>query len=67
METELKDRPADITTSVEAPSEQSEHAADLQSGRALIIQISAVQRVLRIYKPNNAAVTQAVSSLMETL
>jgi HD-GYP domain-containing protein (c-di-GMP phosphodiesterase class II) len=67
MGTELRDRPADLTTSAEAPSEQSEHAADLQSGRALMVQISAVQRVLRIYKPNNAAVTQAVSSLMETL
>jgi len=67
METELKARSADGVTTIEAPAEQSEHAADLQSARALIIQIAAVQRVLRIYKPNNAAVTLAVTALRETL
>jgi HD-GYP domain-containing protein (c-di-GMP phosphodiesterase class II) len=47
--------------------ERSEHLAELQTARALIVQIAAVQRLLRIYRPNNAAVSQAGESLMETL
>jgi HD-GYP domain-containing protein (c-di-GMP phosphodiesterase class II) len=47
--------------------ERSEHLADLQTARSLVTQIAAVQRLLRIYRPNNAAVGQAADSLMETL
>jgi HD-GYP domain-containing protein (c-di-GMP phosphodiesterase class II) len=47
--------------------DQSERSSDLQAARTLIFQVAAVQRLLRIYKPNNAAVTQAAASLMETL
>jgi HD-GYP domain-containing protein (c-di-GMP phosphodiesterase class II) len=47
--------------------DRAEHLADLQISRALIIQLSAVQRLLRIYRPNNAAVSQAGDSLMETM
>ena len=47
--------------------ERAEHCADLQTARTLVTQIAAVQRLLRIYRPNNAAVSQAGDSLMETL
>jgi len=47
--------------------DRAEHLADLQTARSLVIQVAAVQRLLRIYRPNNAAVSQAGDSLMETM
>jgi HD-GYP domain-containing protein (c-di-GMP phosphodiesterase class II) len=51
----------------ETTDERAERSADLQAARTLVVQIAAVQRLLRIYRPNNAAVTQAADSLMEIL
>jgi HD-GYP domain-containing protein (c-di-GMP phosphodiesterase class II) len=51
----------------EPADERSERTIDLQAARTLVIQTAAVQRLLRIYRPNNAAVIQAADSLMESL
>jgi HD-GYP domain-containing protein (c-di-GMP phosphodiesterase class II) len=51
----------------EADDDRTERSTDLQAARTLTTQIAAVQRLLRIYRPNNAAVIQAADSLMETL
>jgi hypothetical protein len=47
--------------------EQSDRSAELLAARSLIVQIAALQRLLRIYNLNNAAVTQAADSLIGNL
>jgi HD-GYP domain-containing protein (c-di-GMP phosphodiesterase class II) len=51
----------------EPADDREDRNADLQAARMLVVQIAAVQRLLRIYRPNNAAVSQAADSLMETI
>jgi HD-GYP domain-containing protein (c-di-GMP phosphodiesterase class II) len=45
-------------------SEQVERSAIIFAGRSLINQITAIQKLLRIYKPDNATVLQAGDSLI---
>ena len=52
---------------VTEPEGEASQSWELQAARALINQIAAIERLLQIYKPNNAAVTQAGDSLMATL
>ncbi len=50
-----------------ADLEQDELAAELQAGRALISQLSAIDRLLHIYDPQNDTVAKAATALMKTV
>jgi HD-GYP domain-containing protein (c-di-GMP phosphodiesterase class II) len=50
----------------EADPDQSQQSAEVHAAKALIAQMAAVERLRHIYKPNNAAVTQAGDSLTAT-
>jgi HD-GYP domain-containing protein (c-di-GMP phosphodiesterase class II) len=67
MKTQSTEVLEQVSQQSEPDEERAERFADLQEARTLVIQIAAVQRLLRIYRPNNAAVGQAADSLMETL
>jgi HD-GYP domain-containing protein (c-di-GMP phosphodiesterase class II) len=67
MKTPTTEMPEQILQHDQETEDRAEHLADLQTARSLIIQVAAVQRLLRIYRPNNAAVSQAADSMMETL
>jgi HD-GYP domain-containing protein (c-di-GMP phosphodiesterase class II) len=53
-------------TGSEADPEQSQQSADLHAAKTLISQMAAIERLLHIYKPNNAALTQAGDSVITT-
>ena len=67
MKTQLTEMPEQTHHLDQETEDRAEYLADLQTARAFITQVSAVQRLLRIYRPNNAAVSQAGDSLMETI
>ena len=48
-------------------TDQVERSATLYAGRTLINQMAAMQKLLRIYRPDNATVLQAGDSLRQTL
>jgi len=57
--TQLKD--------IEPDLEQAAHVASLQASKTLISQMAAIQRLLKIYDPDNSTVLQAGDALMLTL
>jgi HD-GYP domain-containing protein (c-di-GMP phosphodiesterase class II) len=55
------------TKRAESDIDQARHVASLQASRTLLSQIAAIQKLIKIYDPDNTTVLQAGDALMNTL
>lgn len=60
-------RDATVLRRPDVDSDQARDAASLQAAKTLINQIAAIQKLLKIYDPDNATAVQAGDALMATL